>query len=85
MSTPLSIVEARKQFSSLVGRASFGGERIILSKNGRCVAAVVPMADLELLQALEDKIDLADARAALNEARKKGAMPLEALKHELGL
>lgn len=49
------------------------------------LGAVVPIADLRLLEALEDRMGLADARAALAETKKKGAKPLDAMLKELGL
>jgi hypothetical protein len=49
------------------------------------VAAVVSIEDLRLLEALEDRMDLDDARAALAEAKKKGSKPLRTVMKELGL
>jgi SpoU rRNA methylase family enzyme len=46
---------------------------------------LAPIDDLRLLEDLEDRIDLVDARAALAETRKKGAKPLDAILKELGL
>ena len=62
------ISEARGSFSSTVNRAAFGGERVVLTRHGKRIAAVVPIQDLELLEALEDAVDLDEARAALTEA-----------------
>jgi len=45
----------------------------------------VPIEDFALLEKLEDRIDLEDARAALAEVRKKGTIPWEKIKSELGL
>lgn len=59
------ISEARGSFSTTVNRAAFGGERVVLTRHGKRIAAVVPIADLELLESLEDAIDLDEARAAL--------------------
>jgi prevent-host-death family protein len=55
----------RGSFSSTVNRAAFGGERVVLTRHGKRVAAVVPIADLELLESLEDAVDLEEARTAL--------------------
>jgi len=60
-------------------------ERLILHRRGKDVAALVPVQDLALLEALEDRVDLDDARAALAEAREKGTIPWEQIKAELGL
>jgi hypothetical protein len=49
------------------------------------VAAVVPIEDVKLLEELEDRIDLEDARAALAEAKSKGTIPWVKIKADLGL
>ena len=76
-------VAARNDFSEVVNRAAFGRERIILSRRGKAVAAVVPIADVDLLQVLEDDKDLRAAVAARAEAKKKGTIRLEDLRHKL--
>lgn len=75
----------REAFADAINRAAFGSERVLLRRRGRAVAAVVPIHDLRLLEALEDRIDLVDARAALAQADKKGAHALDALLKELEL
>jgi prevent-host-death family protein len=59
------ISEARESFSTTINRAAFGGERVVITRHGKRVAAVVPIDDLELLESLEDAVDLDVARAAL--------------------
>jgi prevent-host-death family protein len=80
----VSTVHARNEFSSVLNRAAFGKERVILERRGKPIAAVVPIDDLRLLQKLEDDADIADAKAARREARKKGAKSLDQLRGELG-
>jgi prevent-host-death family protein len=77
--------KARQDFSDTINRVAYGRERVILQRRGKDVAAVVPIDDLKLLEALEDRMDLEDARAALAEASKKGTKPLRAFMKELGL
>ena len=81
----VSTVLARNEFSTVINRAAFGKERVILARRGRAIAAVVPMEDVELLRALEDRADLADAIAAEREALEKGTTPLADLKRDLAL
>jgi prevent-host-death family protein len=76
--------KARAGFSDTINRVAFGKERIVLRRRGKEIAAVVPIEDFRLLEELEDRIDLMDARAALTETKKKGAKPLEAILKELG-
>ena len=85
----ISTVEARNHFSTLINRVAFGKERMVLTRRGEELAAVIPVEDLRLferlLERLEDKIDLEDARAALREAERDGTISLTELKAELGL
>jgi hypothetical protein len=74
----------REGFADAINRAAFGNERVLLRRRGRAVAAVVPIEDLRLLEALEDRIDLVDARAALAQANKEGAEPLDLILKDLG-
>lgn len=81
----VSTAEARNEFSELVNRVSYGKERRILTRRGKPMAAVVPLEDLEVLEELERRVDLDEARKALREAEKEGTVPWEELKGELGL
>ncbi len=81
----VSAAEARSEFSDIINRASFGKERVVLTRRGKELAAVVPIEDLELLERLEDRLDLEDARAALKDVKKKGTVSWEKLKADLGL
>ena len=42
--------EARADFSAIVNRVAYGGERIVLERHGRRIAALVPMTDFARLQ-----------------------------------
>jgi prevent-host-death family protein len=83
--TKVTTAEARNEFSEIINRASFGKERIVLTRRGKELAAVVPMEDLELLERLEDRIDIEAAREALTEVREHGTVSWEKLKSDLGL
>lgn len=47
---------------------------VVLRRRGRAVAAVVPIGVLRLLEDLDDRMDLVDARAGLAKANKKGGL-----------
>ena len=78
-------VKARDEFSDLVNRVAYGKERVVLTRRGKPLAAVVPLEDVELLERLEDRIDLDEARAALAETRDDGTVSWEKIKAEIGL
>jgi len=81
----VNTVKARAQFSEIINRAAFGKKRVTLTRRGKEIVALVPIEVVKLLEALEDKIDLEEARAALTEAKKKGTVSWEKIKRELGL
>ncbi len=72
---------ARQRFSEILSKAEFAGERTILHRRKKPVAAVIPIEDLELLERYEDELDARLAR----KARKEKTIPWEQLKKDLGL
>lgn len=85
MMVRINTSEARQGLADLLNRVLYRGERIILHRRGRDVAAIVSLEDLELLERFEDQIDLQDAKKALKEAKKKGTKPLSSVMQELGI
>ena len=81
MSPNLTASATRQNFADILNRAAYGGERIIVHRRKKPVAAVVPIEDLELLEKIEDRIDIAEARKRLNEP----TIPWSKIKKELGL
>lgn len=79
------ISEARESFATTVNRVAFGGERLVLTRHGRRVAAVVPIEDLELIEALEDARDLDEVRQALADPANREHIAWEDLKAQLKL
>src|SRR5688572_20436459 len=79
------ISEARESFSTTVNRVAFGGERVVLTRHGKRVAAVVPIGDLDLLEQLEDAADLDDVREALADPANQDRIGWSDLKAQLGL
>lgn len=80
--TRLSTTQAREALSDVINRVVYQGERIVLERHGKDVVAMVPVEDLKLLEELEDRMDLEEARKRLKEP---GRIPWKALKGRLGL
>jgi prevent-host-death family protein len=72
----LATSEVRESFAETLNRVAYQGERVVMHRRGKDVAALVPLEDLAALEALENQRDLAAARKAL---REKGSVPLEKL------
>jgi prevent-host-death family protein len=71
----------RKDLSNVLNRVAYGGERLVITRHGKPSAAIVSVEDLELIRAIEDKIDRRAIRKAL---KKPDAIPWEQAKEELG-
>ena len=46
---------SREVMATAINKVAFGGERIVLQRNNKDVAALVPMEDLTLLKEPEDR------------------------------
>lgn len=56
------MTQARADLAELVNRVAYSGERVVLTRHGRPVAALVSAEDLELLDRLaEQRFDLTSA------------------------
>ena len=62
----LNVVELRQSLAEILNRAEYQGERIIIHRRGKDVAAIVPLEDLKLLERLieevEDRLDVEAAQ-----------------------
>ena len=84
----VSVAEARRTLPEILNRAAYSHERTVISRHDQAIAAVISMDELRLLDALleryEDETDIAEARAALLEAREE-RVAWTAIKSEFGL
>lgn len=85
--TTMTTVAARAALADIVNRAAFGKERIVLTRHGKPLVAVVPFEDVEALEAAEDAADLVLLRKARAEWAREGrkGTPLAEVAAELGI
>ena len=83
----INIVNIRSKLADTINRVAYQGERVVLERRGKGVAAMVSMQDLALLEKLDDEADARGARKALADAKRKKQKPIrwEQTKSELGL
>lgn len=82
----MTVSEARKELSEVTNRVAYGTERVVLTRHGRPAVAVISAKDLAILEAIEDRMDLAEARAALASPKnRRERVAWNDLKGELGL
>ncbi|MFM8003602.1 MAG: type II toxin-antitoxin system Phd/YefM family antitoxin, partial [Dolichospermum sp.] len=63
----ISVSEARANFPDIMNRAEYRGERILIQRHGKPAVAMISIEDLKLLEAIEDAIDSAKLRRAVEE------------------
>lgn len=62
-----TVSDARNNLPDLLNRVGYGQERILLERHGKPVAAIISPEDLKRLEAIEDAIDSAKLRRAVEE------------------
>lgn len=81
----VSASDLARSFNEVSRRVVFGGERIEIRRDGKAIAALVPLSDLRALETLEDRLDALDALDALADYEVNGGISLEDWKAKAGL
>jgi PHD/YefM family antitoxin component YafN of YafNO toxin-antitoxin module len=81
--TRLTASQLREDMATAINKVAFGGERIVLQRNNKDVAALVSLDDLNLLKELEDRVDLVEIKKALREPGPN--ISWKEIKKELGI
>src|SRR5437763_1290080 len=83
MATTVSTSKARVDFAEMINQVAYGGERVVLDRHGKPIAAIIPIDDLTFLEEIENRMDIDAAKRALAESDER--IPYEKLRQELGL
>ena len=82
----VSTSEARKELAELINRVAYARERVLIGRRGKELAALIPIADLRLLESLaeeaEARLDAEEAHRILADAGDE-LVPWDAAKREL--
>ena len=81
----VSVSEARETFADVVNRVAYRNERVLVTRRGKTIAAIIPMEQVEFLERAEDEYDVRMAQEALAGLEHTPAVPLEQVERELGL
>lgn len=76
-----TIANTRANLADLVNQASYGKERIKISRRNKTIAYIVPVEDIEMLERIENMIDIEEADKRKNEP----VISLDELRKELDL
>lgn len=77
----------QENIDDVLERVVGNGERVVLHENGKEVAVIVPIADLAIIEEIEDLLDNDEADRALADMDNTGGrpVPIEVIKKKLGL
>lgn len=81
----VSVAEARSGLADLLNRVAYGKERLVITRHGREVAAIVPVEDLKLTERLRRFVSRKDVARALTELETGKTASWTQLRRELGL
>jgi prevent-host-death family protein len=79
----VSVSEARETFADIVNRVAYRNERVLVTRRGKPIAAIIPMEQVEFLERAEDEYDLRMADEALKELEHTPAIHWEQVEAEL--
>ncbi|MGW1667967.1 type II toxin-antitoxin system Phd/YefM family antitoxin [Streptomyces sp. NPDC002324] len=57
MAYEIPVTQARAELAELINRVVYGGERVVVTRHGKPLVALVSAADLEQLEALQEPAD----------------------------
>lgn len=83
MATTVSTSKARVDFAEVINQVAYRGERVVLDRHGKPIAAIIPIDDLIFLEEIETRMDVDAAKRALAESDER--IPYERIRQELGL
>lgn len=62
--TQFSTVEVRTQLSEVINRVAYGKERVVLTRRGKELVAIVPIEDMKRLELLNESLNAIDLKQA---------------------
>lgn len=77
--------EVRRNLADLLNRVAYGRERVVVTRHGKGIAALVPVEDLDLLERIRSFAARKDVQEALRELDAEDTVSWGELREELGL
>ena len=86
----LPVSEFKNEISETLNRVVYAGERVLLQRHGKDIAALISMKELDILEKIEemeDEMDLKEALKALKDIKsgKDKVVAWDDVKKEFGL
>ncbi|MFF5858397.1 type II toxin-antitoxin system Phd/YefM family antitoxin [Streptomyces sp. NPDC012751] len=79
MAYEIPVTQARAELADLINRVVYGGERVVVTRHGKPLVALVSAADLERLDALDAPDGQGEERivSSVSALREAGSVPCE--------
>ena len=78
----MSVAHARDGFSELCGRVAYGNERVTLTRFGKPIAVIMPVADIDLFEKLLKRYDVEVSKAIAERTSEADMISLDDLLNE---
>lgn len=76
MAYEIPVTQARAELADLINRVVYGGERVVVTRHGKPLVALVSAADLERLDALDEPAE-EQVISAVSAVREVASAPRE--------
>jgi prevent-host-death family protein len=76
MAYEIPVTQARAELADLINRVVYGGERVVVTRHGKPLVALVSAADLERLDALDGQAE-EQVVSSVSKVREAGSAPRE--------
>ncbi|QOV39914.1 type II toxin-antitoxin system Phd/YefM family antitoxin [Streptomyces ferrugineus] len=79
MAYEIPVTQARAELADLINRVVYGGERVVVTRHGKPLVALVSASDLERLEELGAPAELAEEQviSAVSSVREVASAPRE--------
>ena len=79
------MANARNAFSDLCNRVAYANDRVLITRHGKPIMAMIPVSSYELLEKIERLLDRQSADEAIAGIDEHGAISMEEFKKRLGV
>ncbi|MCX4593680.1 type II toxin-antitoxin system Phd/YefM family antitoxin [Streptomyces sp. NBC_01549] len=76
MAYEIPVTQARAELADLINRVVYGGERVVVTRHGKPLVALVSAADLERLEELPESVE-EQVVSSLSSVREVASAPRE--------
>ncbi|MFJ8843060.1 type II toxin-antitoxin system Phd/YefM family antitoxin [Streptomyces cyaneofuscatus] len=85
MAYEIPVTQARAELADLINRVVYGGERVVVTRHGKPLVALVSAADLERLEALDGEGAVAEEQVISSVSSIRSAAPAPGERQRFGI